>query len=206
LFTREEDDVLIRFARRKGYPDSIPMVEWEELSKKNPSRSQWGWRTRYQTKIYPNRYSLDKEYVSSNGSGSKANASTAVSSQTLKRSPSTEDSDLLPSKRVAIDRSASHTSAQRLSPPVVAKLPQPNAVNVTSNVQGSLASKFTREDLVAAINWVASRSRPKNMFQNLASWEQFAEQHPSHDSEEWVQYYYSKRELFQIIEQNLETP
>ncbi len=142
----------------------------------NPSRSQWGWRTRYQNHIYPNRYKIDEDYVLSNGLTSKANASTAVPNQTLKRCPS-EDLDLPPSKRVAIDvRLASHTSAHSASPTLIAPPPQFSTVNAAPNSRKSLASKFTREDLVAAISWVTMRTRPKSMFQNLASWEQFAEQ------------------------------
>ncbi|KAF8337100.1 uncharacterized protein EI90DRAFT_3044896 [Cantharellus anzutake] len=184
------------------------MQEWEKLSEKNPSRSQWGWKTRYVNYIYPNRHDVDEEYSStsssstsshdrrkSSSSSSDANNNVTAAERALKRLRSNEKLDLPKKKHSRLDAPTSISVARRGT--------HTKKLTVVAPTMEMSSSSFTRADFVAAMNWVASRSRPNGIYQNLASWEQFAEQHPSHDAEEWVQFYYSERRLFKAIEERL---
>jgi len=62
---------------------------------------------------------------------------------------------------------------------------------------------FTPDDKAAALTWAVSRPQPADFLDNLKSWIEFAETHPSHTAPEWVCHYLSHFPTFQSVESNL---
>ena len=104
-------------------------------------------------------------------------------------------------------------------PSLMPAIPRVNAVASTShNLPKNL--KFTENDLKAAIIWVISRKRPMSIEENVESWRRFSmkvrviqsqvptlsgaqrwtTQHPSHHRNDWLEFYYTHRNLFDSIE------
>lgn len=229
-FTEQEDRLLRVFGRKAGYPPTLGIKAWEEFSERHPSRSKWSWRSRYEGYIYPNRPEECDDNDDGNEDGSSGSESHTPSSPpqqgahqspysgigagsvrlALKRLQPLETLESTPAKRARSDAASASTTESSSR----AQIPAPPSTNSSatlvgitpSSTENAPPSHFTREDVAAAVVWVANRQRPKNMFQNMASWETFAEKHPSHDAEEWLQYYYSRLDFFRSIESRLDNP
>ncbi len=185
----EEFSEKVSFPHLDWGTDRLPLFQ-------HPSRSKWSWRSRYEGYIYPNRpdeYDEDED-ADSSGSGSHTASSPPPKQRphpspysgtgagsvrlALKRLQPLDTLDSTPAKRARGDPASASTTGSSFR----AQIPAPPSTNLSTTFVGatppsteSTPSSFTREDVAAAVVWVATRQRPKNMFQNMASWETFAE-------------------------------